>query len=164
MTRISSLRNRAPISSWALITLIALVVGLGGYSLTAGNSLAQQPGEATADRMFRSVTLVIAYGDDVEKRYAMLPWTAEMTALDAMKLAQAKPAPLGLLMECVGEGDRAFVRSIEGLANQGAKPGNRNWIYKINDRRGDRSCGVAPLHPGDTLLWQFLPMGEPATR
>jgi hypothetical protein len=153
--------HRRFIRPHALLCAFVAALAVGALLLCGPAAQARQPAGATTDRMFRSVTLVIAYGDDVEKRYGMLPWTQGMTALDAMKLAQAKPAPLGLVMEFVGEGERAFVKSIEGMANEGGKPGNRNWTYRINDRRGDRSCGVAPLEPGDTLLWQFLPMGEP---
>lgn len=154
-----SLHTRSFRFPTALLCAVFAALAFGALFVASPASQARQPA-ATSDRMFRSVTLVIAYGDDVEKRYGMLPWTEGMTALDAMKLAQAKPAPLGLVMELVGEGDRAFVKSLEGMPNEGGKPGNRNWVYRINDRKGDRSCGVAPLAHGDTLLWQFLPMGE----
>lgn len=151
---------RAPVQAALLgAVVISLVLGLA-----VSVSLARYQPQTTGDHMFRSVQLVVSYGDDVEKRWGMLRWTQGMTALDAMKLAAAKPVPLGLAFDSVGTGERAFVKAIDGLTNEGGKPGQRNWVFSINDRRGDRSCGATVLEAGDTLTWTYAPMGEPPAR
>lgn len=151
---------RRPARALALLALIAL--SLAALLITPPHSsLARQP-LTTADTRFRSVRLVIAYGDDVEKHYNLLRWTRGMTVLDALTLARDKPAPLGLPFIAVGAGERAFVRSIDSLANEGGRPGDRNWTYTINDQPGDRSCGLATLEPGDTVSWYYLPMNPDA--
>ena len=42
---------------------------------------------------------------------------------------------------------------IDDVENEGG--GKRNWIYRINDKPGDRSFGIAKLEAGDTVLWSF---------
>ncbi len=148
---------RRPARALALLALLAL--SLAALLIAPPHaSLARQPLSTTTDTLFRSLRLVIAYGDDVEKHYNLLRWTSGMTVLDALTLARDKPPPLGLPFLSVGADDSAFVRSIDGLTNEGGRPGDRNWIYKINDQTADRSCGLATLQPGDTISWLYLPI------
>lgn len=103
------------------------------------------------------VTLVIDYGQGVEKRYTRLAHTPAMTALDALKAADAMPDPLGLAFEFTGAGETAFVRAIDGLKNEGGAKGDRNWTFKVNGALAKASAGVTHLAPGDELRWSYSP-------
>jgi hypothetical protein len=102
-----------------------------------------------------SIRLVISYGDGVEKHFTALPFKEGMTVLDAMTLAQAHPR--GIKLDVAGSGERAFLKSIDGLANEGGGKGARNWLYSVNGKMADRGSGVMTLNPGDTVLWSFGP-------
>ena len=80
----------------------------------------------------------------------------EMTVLSAMKNAlKDGKTDSNLKFKYSGDGETAFVRSIEGIGNQGI--GKDNWIYYVNKKLGNKSSGVFKLYPGDRVDWQ---MGE----
>ena len=101
------------------------------------------------------IQLEIDYGDGVRKRLTALPWRAGMTVADAMELAAAHQR--GIRYNQEGIGANALLRSIDDLNNEGGGPSSRNWIYRVNGVRGDRSYAVCELQPGDTVLWSFEP-------
>ncbi len=123
---------------WLLIATI-----LYGYP---GTSLAQ---EKKRDK--KTVTMVIDYGDGVEKRFKRLTWKQGMTVLDAMN--QAKMHRRGIRFESRGKKDTAFLTQIDDLKNEGAN--GRNWIYRVGGELGDRSFAIHPLEAGDMVLWTF---------
>ena len=59
----------------------------------------------------------------------------------------------GVNIEVRGKGSTALLVKIDDLKNQGAK--GPNWIFRVNDKLGDRSFAITPLKPGDTVLWKF---------
>jgi hypothetical protein len=96
------------------------------------------------------VRLVVDFGDGVEKHFTRLAWHQGMTVLNALEAAQQHPR--GIRFEHRGRRDTAFVTRIDELANE---TGGRGWIYRVNGELADRSCGVAQLQKGDTVLWTF---------
>jgi hypothetical protein len=97
------------------------------------------------------VKLTVDYGDGCEKSFTRLAWTSSMTVLDAMRLAAKHPR--GIEFRQRGKGATAILTQIDDLKNEGAR--QRNWIYRVNGKLGDRSFGVFQLQPEDTVLWRF---------
>jgi len=144
--------------SRTLLVILALALVPASVLLRAN---AEQPA-TTTDHQFRTVSLILTYTEGVEKHYTMIPWSNEMTVLDAMKHAAAMPAPMGLTLDVTGGGETAFVRAIDGLRNEGGGRGARNWTYRVNDEPARASAGVVTLKPNDTVRWTFAgaPAGE----
>lgn len=105
------------------------------------------------------VELVIDYSDGVEKRFKSLAWSEGMTVLDALELA--KKSPHGITYESSGTGASAFVKKIDDLANEGGGSGKRNWIFRVNGKLGNRSCGISQLSAADKVSWTF---GSPSAQ
>lgn len=103
----------------------------------------------------QSVKLVIRYGDGVEKHFTALEWREGMTVLDAMKAAQDHPR--GIKFEYAGKGEKAFLSSIDGVSNEGD---GRNWIYRVNGEKGDRSFAIKTIAAGDVVDWTFGPLSD----
>ncbi len=108
------------------------------------------------------VRLVVEYGSGVEKHFNEIAHEDGLTVFGAMRVASALPEPLALGFEHRGRGETVFVRSIDGLANEGGNRGDRNWTYLVNGERASRSCGVEQLEAGDVVRWRYAPynMGE----
>ena len=73
-----------------------------------------------------------------------------MNVLDAMQWADKHPR--GIEFAKRGRGETTLVTQIDDLKNQG---GQKNWIYRVNGKMGDRSCAIFPIEPGDAILWKF---------
>jgi len=97
-----------------------------------------------------TVRLTIDYGDGFEKRFVALDWKEKMTVEDLLKLAQRHPR--GIRYESQGSGATCFLTKIDDLKNEGT---GRNWIFRVNDKLGDRSFAIYPLEAGDVVLWKF---------
>ncbi len=106
---------------------------------------------AAQEPQAKTVRVIVDYGDGVEKHFVALPWKSGMTALDALELASRHPR--GVKFKYTGAEATAFVTEIDDLKNEGG--GRRNWTYRVNDKLGDRSCGVAELKESDRVLWRF---------
>jgi len=98
----------------------------------------------------KPVVLIIDYGDGVQKHFTKLVWRNEMTVLDAMLAAQAHPR--GVRFEHQGSAATALLTRIDDVKNEGR---GRNWLFRVNGKLADRSFGIVPLQPGDTILWRF---------
>ncbi len=105
---------------------------------------------SAAEPMPQTVTLVIDYGDGVEKRFSELPWKPEATVLDAIRAAEQHPR--GSRFVYRGSGATAFLTQIDDVKNEGA---GRNWIFSINDVAGKQSFAVSPIKAGDCVRWKF---------
>jgi uncharacterized protein DUF4430 len=103
-----------------------------------------------ADEPSKTVQLTIDYGDGVQKVFRNLEWKERMTVLDALQLAAKHPR--GIKFSHRGSGATAFVTSIDEQTNEGA---GRNWLYEVNGKPANKSCGVWELKAGDSVLWQF---------
>lgn len=98
----------------------------------------------------RNVRLVIDYGDGCEKHFTAIEWRESMTVLDLLEAAQKHPR--GIKFVYRGSGALGFLTKIDDLENEG---GDRNWIFRVNSKLGDRSFAVSPVQKGDTVLWKF---------
>ena len=78
-----------------------------------------------------------------------------MTVLDVLKAAQEHSH--GISFSVRNSGETAMVTKVDDLTNQKGAPDAKNWIFWINGRMGDESCGIAEVHAGDTVLWKFGP-------
>ncbi len=108
----------------------------------AGPLVAEEPGNV--------VSLVVDYGDGVQKHFTQLEWREKMTVEDALNQAAAHPR--GIRIETRGRADTAFLTAIDDVKNEGS---GRNWLYKVNGEKADRSIGIMPLSAGDAVLWEF---------
>ena len=97
-----------------------------------------------------TVRLVIDYNDGVEKHFNAIAWKTDMTVMDVM-LAAGKH-PRGISFEHKGKGATAMLTKIDDVGNEGR---GRNWLYRVNDKPGDRSMGILQVQAGDTVLWKF---------
>ena len=127
---------------------VAIVLALAApFALFAGDA-PQNP---------RAAALILDYGRGVEKHYTSLPCPAGTTVMDLLESARDLPAPLGLTLDAVGSGERAFVRAIDGLRNEGGGRNARNWIFSVNSVQAQRGAGVTVASAGDVVRWRFGP-------
>ncbi|MGY8767419.1 MAG: DUF4430 domain-containing protein [Pirellulales bacterium] len=126
----------------ALILVFSLILGI---LLSGSSAQAQQPKNST-----NTVQIVIDYNDGVEKHFTAIPWKAKMTVLDAMK--QVEKHPRGIKIKFRGSGSIAFLTEIDALKNTGS---GKNWIYRVNGEKAEKSFGAAELKSGDSVLWRF---------
>jgi hypothetical protein len=100
-----------------------------------------------------AVTLMVDFGDGLICTYS-IEHKPEMTILDAMTVARARPSrPLRFSHK--GSGESAFLISIDESANEGRGRTSKNWFYRVNDQLGDESFGLKELSAGDKVLWHF---------
>src|SRR6185369_3043138 len=100
---------------------------------------------AGAAQKAATVRLVIDYGDGVEVHFTALPWTEEMTALDALTAAQKHPR--GITFSHRGSGRSAMITAIGNQKNEGGGEKSRNWLFYVNDKPAEVSAGVYKLKP-----------------
>ena len=105
----------------------------------------------------KTIRMVIDYGDGVEAHFKGIAWRKGMTVFDAMLAAKSRRR--GLTFEHTGRGETAFIRSIDGLPNEGGGSGKRNWVYRVNGETARRGCGAQTLEPSDTVIWAFSTSG-----
>ncbi len=98
-----------------------------------------------------TVRLVVDYGDGVEKHFTAIPWKPKMTVFDVLQAAARHRR--GIRVRHRGSGETTFVLEIDGLKNEGRS--GRNWVYRVDGKLGDRSCGVYRVKAGQTVLWTF---------
>ncbi len=127
-----------------LLFLLAASCAADGW---CGSPLAQEGGNPPTAK---TVSLIIDYGDGFEKHYTNIAHRERMTILDVMRRAEKHVRPLPFRFR--GKEATAFLTEIDGLANEGS---GRNWIYRVNDKLGDRSFAVYELAAGDVVRWRF---------
>jgi hypothetical protein len=97
-----------------------------------------------------SVQLEIDFRSEREKLSIKVPCASESTVLSVLQQAQ-KSGDLTFVFR--GQGESAFVNSIDDVENQAAK--GDNWVFRVNGELGDRSCGAFSVKPDDHVLWVF---------
>lgn len=125
------------------------LAGLGVAVLMLFASVAVPADEPAAE----TVKLVVDYGDGFQKRFTALPWVKGMTVLDVLNKAKAHPR--GITFKHTGSGETAFLTQIDDVKNEGGGKDKKNWIYRVNDKLADRSCGVFAVKAGDEVVWKF---------
>ena len=137
-----------PGSACLLFLALVSAIAMGPSTAATAQDAAAAPPATPAAKA--AVELVIDYGDGVEKRFSRLAHRPELTVLDALQLAASHPR--GVRFEHRGKGETAFVTRIDDLSNEGR---GRNWTYRVNGQRADRSAGVWTLSAGDKVVWTF---------
>jgi len=144
--------------TWLFPLLLAvLLLGLVAVGKWAPQQEPRQHDDPTADwtpspqPVGETVSLTIDFGNGVKKEFAALPWQAEMTVADLLEAAREfRP---GIEFTQIGSGEVGFLRSLDGLANEGA--GGRNWLYRVNHQHGHVSFCVEKIDSGEHVLWSF---------
>lgn len=103
-----------------------------------------------ADQARSTVTLIVDYGDGVEKHFTQLAWKQGLTVLQVLEAAQQHPR--GIKFVYRGHGETAFLTQIDDLANEGR---GRNWTYRVGGELPPRSFALCEVQPGDAILWRF---------
>jgi hypothetical protein len=98
----------------------------------------------------KTVSLTIDYADGVQKTFKALEWKEKQTVLDVLQAASKHPR--GIKFKHRGSGETVLVTEIDDVANR--REGN-SWLYEVNGKLADRSCGVYELKAGDSVLWKF---------
>jgi hypothetical protein len=100
----------------------------------------------------KTVTLTIDFGNGARRVFDDLPWIPGLTLGKLMEEAREfRPA---VTFAQQGEGKMAFLKSLEGVANESGADG-RYWLYSVDGRHGDVSFAVQPLEAGGAVLWEF---------
>jgi hypothetical protein len=97
-----------------------------------------------------TVSLEIDFGNGAAREFT-LPWSEGMTLGELMGAAR-KFRP-GVTFTQQGEGEQAFLTSLEGVANEGGA--GRYWLYSVDGEHGKVSFAVQPLEAGAAVLWEF---------
>jgi hypothetical protein len=140
-------------SWWRLPLLLAIVLVAIMLLLRRGEpEPREQPGQATPENIAAAANaattqLTINFGDDRPQIEAESSWREGMTVAD---LLNSNPM---VNVDIIGSDESAFLTSINGVANEGAR--GRNWMYRVNGKHADRSFAVYELRPGDHVLWTF---------
>jgi hypothetical protein len=128
---------------------VGLLIALLGAALSACVDADETAEAARASEQV--VRLIVDYGDGVEKHFTRLGWRDGATVWDVLQ--DAARHPRGIQVRHRGNGATTLIIAIDEAGNE---PGTgRNWIYRVNDRVGERSAGICPVQAGDTILWRF---------
>lgn len=125
--------------AWKLLFCVAALI----------TTAAAAPAEAAAAD--KPVTLTVDYGDGAQKHFTQIPFKKGMTVLAALEAAQKHPH--GITFKHRSSGSTAFLLQIDDVENEGGS--GRHWIFRLNDKIGDRSFAIQELSPGDAVLWRF---------
>lgn len=131
---------------WGAIGL-AMTMSGSSHATVAGES--ESPAGSGEDH---TVRLVVDFGDGMQKVYTQLEWKPDWKVWNVLEAASRHAR--GLQLDQRGRGQTLLVESIDGVKNEVGRDG-RNWIYRVNGEIGDRSAGIYPVKPGDTVLWKF---------
>lgn len=143
------LRFHWQISISILAAALSIMINSGCWSKPAEPPVVTEPRNDQTRVEIGSIDLQIVLSDR-ERVQASLPCFEDSTVLSILEDARQ----IGLLsFKSRGSGETAFLESIQGLSNAGS--GGDNWVYRVNDQLGDKSCGVYPVAPDDKILWSF---------
>jgi hypothetical protein len=108
--------------------------------------------ESNSSQETETVKLTIDFGERRPKRVIEnIAWSEGMTVFEAMR--QARRLDREFAFRHRGSRDTLFILAIDRVENQGAC--GDNWIFRVDDKLGDRSCGVYPVAAGQHIVWQF---------
>ena len=142
MPSIATMKRRIRLTTLVLLSLICVA---------QVNSETEPKSGKAAQSAKSVVVLTIDYGDGAQKRFPAIPWQKEMTVLSALEWAAKHPR--GVDFDGRGKKSTTLITKIDDLKNGGAD--NKNWVFRVNDKLGDRSCGVFALKPADRILWKY---------
>jgi hypothetical protein len=134
------------------------IPGEGDAATQADGPAAERAAAESADLPAnQTVGLAIDFGDGRRREWKSIAWREAFTVADALAAVREegvkanKVAALSFSQQ--GTGASAFLSEMDGVANEGAE--RRNWMYRVNGERADRSFAIYELKPGDQVLWTF---------
>jgi hypothetical protein len=134
-----------------LLASVMLASGIFAVAGCQSESASTASAVAQPERETESVVLLqIDFRGQQDNLELEVPCSTESTAFEVLKIASRQA---GFSLETTGQGQTAFVKSIAGVANQGA--GGDNWVFHVNGALADRGSGVYPLQSKDQLRWVF---------
>lgn len=136
--------NRFRIVGGAGLLVLFGVLAVGWASVSVSSAAAPRG---------RTVGMVIDFNDGIEKHFTRLAWRADMTVMDAMKLAARSRH--GITMKTRGSGETTFLTQIDDVENEGGGTQARNWLFRVNGKRAQRGIGSTVLKPSDKIQWKF---------
>lgn len=137
---------RICIIPWLLLSVLAAT------SVSSNEILPNQDSAGLSQDDESFVTLEIKYGGSREDReFEEIPWREGMTVFDV--LVQARRVDREFAFRHRGSRDTLFVTSIDGIENRGAR--GPNWIFRVDDKLGDRSAGAFEVKAGQKVIWHF---------
>ena len=132
----------------SLRSIAAPIVLLSIICLSGCDSSAELPAEMQRDT--GTVQLKVDFGEDKRAKMIDVVCSPESTVLLTLERAQNMKK---LKVEFTGSGETAFIKSIDGVENEGA--GGKSWTYKVNGKLGDKSAGIYKVGPADEIQWTF---------
>lgn len=131
------------------ILATALLAAVVMFTPKVNSATEEIPAKPQQNR--KLVTLTVDYGDGAQKKYTAVPWQKGMTVMAAMQWANKHPHGVDFVSR--GTGATTMLTQIDDLKNRGGD--SKNWIFRVNDKLADRSCGIFPVKEGDRILWRF---------
>lgn len=104
---------------------------------------------AELQRDIGTVSLEFNFGGQQPDKQVDAVCSPNSTVLLSLERAQQTG---DLAFKSTGSGETSFVHSIDGLDNE---TDGQCWIYKLNDRLGDKSAGIQKVKPGDVVTWSY---------
>ena len=127
---------------WTMLLAVILLTGLSGCNQTVETPLPK--------RQIGTVLMKVDFGGEADDLEVQIPCSEDSTAFDILRRAELSG---DLKLEASGEGETAFVRSINGVESQTGQ--NKYWTFRINDALAKAGCGVTEVDPGDVVQWNF---------
>ena len=127
-----------------------LIVFAFALPLFAGCDKSTDRAARETSRDIGTVTLQVYFGAGKTSKNCNVVCSPDSTVLMTLERAQQTGE---LKFESTGSGETTFVKSIDGLTNEGAD--GKNWIYRVNEKLGDKSAGIYKVSPGDIISWSW---------
>jgi len=137
-------------SKTVLLSLVALLCAFPLVGCLHDSPQAEPLADSSKASAQATCQLRIEFGDDGAVKELELPCPEGETVFGLLLAADADER---IELDATGSGPTAFIKAIDGVANQGGK--GHNWVYYLNDQLGDRGAGVCPVKPGDQVRWVF---------
>ena len=134
--------------SHSLHGIAASILLLPIICLAGCDSTAELPAELQRD--IGTVQLKVDFGEDKRAKTIDVVCSEDSTVLLTLERAQNMKK---LKFEFTGSGETAFIKSIDGVENEGAD--GKSWTYKVNGKLGDKSAGIFEVDPADEIEWTF---------
>lgn len=136
---------------WAWIYIFVLVIGavaLGGVWLAQeanGPEVRDTNSVVSSPAAQATITLEIVAADGLQKKFEQVPLAEGETALAVTRKMVS--------VEMTGEGEMAFVTSIDGIAAQERQ--QQFWSLLINGQPSQVGAGSYVVKAGDGITWQL---------
>lgn len=132
------------------ILLIALATGFVGCQQSTLSDRQTVDRPATDKARTGSVELAVEFNGRGDDQAWTVDWNHGDTVHSVMIRSREKQQ---FDFSATGSGATVFVTSIADVANEGAS--GDNWVFRINEKMGKISCGVAEVQAGDRIVWRL---------